>query len=95
MLLSRRPGYGRGLGQETQCVGQSARGHRRHSGLILWFVQMRKAPTNLLQRRDCERAYADARTASDTATVDQRRPVLGQSTDTLTCGAFRRAGRLR
>lgn len=63
--------------------------------LILWFVQMRKAPTNLLQRRDCERAYADARTASDTATVDQRRPVLGQSNDTLTCGAFRRASRLR
>jgi hypothetical protein len=62
--------------------------------LILWFVQMRKAPTNLLQRRDCERAYEAARTASDTASVDQRRPVLGQSTDTLTCGTFRRAGRL-
>jgi hypothetical protein len=62
--------------------------------LILWFVQMRKAPTNLLQRRDCERAYADARSAADTATVDQRRPVLGQSSDTVTCGAFRRAGRL-
>ena len=63
--------------------------------LILWFVQMRKAPTNLLQRRDCERAYADARSAVDTATVDRRRPVLGQSSDTVTCGAFRRAGRLR
>jgi hypothetical protein len=62
--------------------------------LILWFVQMRKAPTNLLQRRDCERAYAEARTAADTATVDQRRPILGQSTDTLTCGTLRRAGRL-
>ena len=62
--------------------------------LILWFVQMRKAPTNLLQRRDCERAYEGARTASDTAAVDQRGPVLGQSTDTLTCGTFRRSGRL-
>ena len=62
--------------------------------LILWFVQMRKAPTNLLQRRDCERAYAAARTAAETATVDQRRPILGQSTDTLTCGRFRRTGRL-
>ena len=62
--------------------------------LILWFVQMRKAPTNLLQRRDCERAYADARTAADTATVDERRPVLAQSSDTITCGTFRRAGRL-
>ena len=62
--------------------------------LILWFVQTRKAPTNLLQRRDCERAYGVARTASDTAAVDERRPVLGQSTDTLTCGTFRRSGRL-
>ena len=62
--------------------------------LILWFVQMRKAPTNLLQRRDCERAYEAARTASDTAAVDQRRPVLGQSSDTLTCGTFRRSDRL-
>ena len=64
------------------------------AALILWFVQMRKAPSNLLQRRDCERAYAEARTAADTAMVDQRRPILGQSTDTLTCGSFRRAGRL-
>jgi hypothetical protein len=63
--------------------------------LILWFVQMRKAPTHLLQRRDCERAYAEARSASDSAAVDQRRPVLGQSTDTLTCGSFRKAGQLR
>lgn len=62
--------------------------------LILWFVQMRNAPTNLLQRRDCGRAYADARSAAETATVDQRRPVVGQSSDTVTCGAFRRAGRL-
>ena len=62
--------------------------------LILWFVQMRKAPTNLLQRRDCERAYAKARSAADRGRIDQRRPILGQSTDTLTCGTFRRAGRL-
>jgi hypothetical protein len=62
--------------------------------LIVWFVQMRKAPTNLLQRRDCERAYAEARTASDSAMVDQRRPILGQSTDTLTCGTFRKSGQL-
>jgi len=62
--------------------------------LILWFVQMRKAPTRLLQRRDCERAYADAHTAAETAAVDQRRPILGQSADTLTCGSFRRAGQL-
>jgi hypothetical protein len=64
--------------------------------LIIWFVQMRKAPTNLLQRRDCERAYELARTASDSATVDQRHPVIGSTRgDTLTCGTLRRAGRLR
>lgn len=62
--------------------------------LILWFVQMRKAPTRLLQRRDCERAYAGAHTAADTAAVDQQRPLLGQTADTLTCGSFRRAGQL-
>jgi len=45
-------------------------------------------------RRDCERAYEDAHTAADTAAVDQRRPILGQSADTLTCGSFRRAGQL-
>jgi hypothetical protein len=58
--------------------------------LILWFIQMRKAPTNLLQRRDCERAYEDARTAAESALVDRRHPIIGQSTgDTLTCSAFR------
>jgi hypothetical protein len=62
--------------------------------LILWFVGMRKAPTRLLQRRDCERAYTDAHTPADTAAVDQRRPVLGQTADTLTCGSVRRAGQL-
>ena len=62
--------------------------------LILWFVQMRKAPTRLLQRRDCERAYAGAHTAADTAAVDQQQPILGQTADTLTCGSFRRAGQL-
>ena len=62
--------------------------------LILWFVQMRKAPTNLLQRRDCERAYAEAHTASDTAAVDRRPPILGQATDTVTCGSMRRSGQL-
>ena len=61
--------------------------------LILWFVQMRKAPGRLLERRDCERAYAEARTASDSLIVDERQPIPGRSrADTLTCGALRRAG---
>jgi len=61
--------------------------------LILWFVQMRKARPTCCS--DVMRArYEAARTASDTAAVDQRRPVLGQSSDTLTCGTFRRSGRL-
>ena len=64
--------------------------------LIFWFVQMRKAPTDLLQRRDCERGYEESHTASDSAVVDQRHPVIGQSRgDTLTCGTFRRGGQLR
>ena len=64
--------------------------------LILWFIQMRKAPGRLLERRDCERAYAEARTASDSLIVDQRQPIPGRTrTDTLTCGALRGADQLR
>jgi hypothetical protein len=39
---------------------------------ILWFVQMRRAPMQLLERRDCQRAYAAARTLADSAAVDAR-----------------------
>ena len=64
--------------------------------VILWFVQMRKAPGRLLERRDCERAYAAARTHADSAAVDSRHPITSRSTiDTLTCGALLRSGQLQ
>jgi hypothetical protein len=41
---------------------------------IAWFIQMRRAPTQLLEKRDCQRAYAAARTAAETLAVDARQP---------------------
>jgi hypothetical protein len=62
--------------------------------LILWFVQMRKAPMRLLERRDCERAYAAARTPAESIAVDARHPITDRtSADTLTCGALLRSAR--
>jgi hypothetical protein len=63
--------------------------------LILWFVQMRRAPGMLLQRRDCERAYASAQTRADSEAVDSRRPIVGAPRDTLTCGTLRASGQIR
>lgn len=64
--------------------------------LILWFVQMRRAPGRLFERRDCERAYASALTPADSLAVDARHPITNRSaTDTLTCGALRRSGQLK
>jgi hypothetical protein len=63
--------------------------------LILWFVQMRKAPGRLLERRDCERAYAAAQTRADSEAVDSRRPMTRAPNDTLTCGTLRLSGQLR
>jgi hypothetical protein len=61
--------------------------------IIFWFIQMRQAPLSLLKRRDCERAYADAHSAAESALVDRRHPLLGGSqVDTLTCGGLRRSG---
>jgi len=63
--------------------------------LILWFVQMRSAPARLLERRDCERAYASAFTLADSLAVDTRQPITNRSaTDTLTCGLLRKSGQL-
>jgi len=53
---------------------------------LLWFLQVRRAPVQLLERRDCENAYAAAR----------RQPLGATRTDSLafTCGTLRRSGRL-
>jgi hypothetical protein len=64
--------------------------------VILWFIQMRKAPMQLLERRDCQNAYANARTAAESAAVDVRQPLGADRPDSLaqTCGDLRKAGRL-
>lgn len=63
--------------------------------IIFWFIQIRQAPMSLLKQRDCDRAYADARTAAESALVDRRRPILARSqVDTLTCGSLRKSGQL-
>ncbi len=64
--------------------------------VFLWFLQMRRAPMQLIERRACEHFYQDARTAAETLAIDARPPVPSQRPDTLTltCGALRRAGRL-
>ena len=64
--------------------------------IAIWFIQMRRAPTNLLERRDCESAYKAALTAADSNVVDARQPLEATRTDrhAVTCGELRKAGRL-
>ena len=64
--------------------------------VILWFIQMRRAPMQVLKRRDCQNAYAAARTAADSASVDLRQPLGTDRPDSLaqTCGDLRKAGRI-
>ena len=61
--------------------------------VFYWFVQMRSAPRQVLERRACENAYLEARTAAETLAVDARHPLQPQRRDTagVTCGAMRRA----
>ncbi len=64
--------------------------------VLLWFVQARRAPLQLLERRDCQNAYAAAKTQADSALVDARQPLGGNRTDrgAVTCGELRKMGRL-
>lgn len=64
--------------------------------VLLWFVQMRRAPMQLLERRDCQNAYAAALTAADSALVDAQQPLNASRTDraATTCGELRKQGRL-
>lgn len=64
--------------------------------ILLWFIQMRRAPMQLLERRDCQSAYATAKTPADTAAVDARQPLGANRTDrgATTCGELRKMGRL-
>ncbi|PYO92676.1 MAG: hypothetical protein DMD62_12560 [Gemmatimonadetes bacterium] len=60
--------------------------------VLLWFVQMRRAPMQLLERRDCQNAYAAAKTQADSASVDARQPLGDNRTDrgAITCGELRK-----
>lgn len=64
--------------------------------VILWYLQARRAPRQLLERRDCENAYGAARTRDDTLAVDARQPLGAARPESLaiTCGSLRHAGRL-
>ncbi|MFN2572125.1 MAG: hypothetical protein ABR537_11045 [Gemmatimonadales bacterium] len=64
--------------------------------VILWFIQARRAPVQMLERRDCQHAYAVARTRADTVAVDGRQPLGATRTDSLapTCGSLRKTGKL-
>ena len=67
--------------------------------VLVWFLQMRRTPMRLMERRVCEHLYADARTAAETLAVDARPPMASQrpyaaDRAVLTCGALRKAGRL-
>ena len=64
--------------------------------VFFWFLQARKAPMQLMERRACERAYAEARTVAETLAVDSQYPFGTQPRDTMTvtCGTLRKAGRL-
>jgi hypothetical protein len=64
--------------------------------VLLWFVQMRRAPMQLLEQRDCQHAYADAHSAAESLAVDARQPLEANRSDrgAVTCGELRRGGRL-
>jgi hypothetical protein len=67
--------------------------------VFVWFLQMRRTPMRLMERRVCEHRYADARAAAETLEVDARPPMESQrpraaDSVALTCGALRKAGRL-
>jgi len=87
-------------------MGDPARKPRRWIGQVvnvliaivvfLWFLQMRRAPMQLMERRACEHFYEDARTAAETLAIDARPPIESQRPDTLAvnCGTLRKARRL-
>ncbi len=63
---------------------------------FFWFLQMGKAPIQVMARRDCENRYRRAHSRADTAAIDQQVSPLEQGRDTVgkTCGALRAAGAL-
>ena len=64
---------------------------------LFWFLQIRSSPARVVALRQCENRYAAARTRLDSLAVDTLQVLQDRSTEVLheTCGALRRAGRLR
>jgi len=58
---------------------------------FLWVIRVNQLPRKVVVVRDCENRYGQARSKLDTMTVDQQ--LTADRSDT--CGAMRRAGRLR
>jgi hypothetical protein len=63
---------------------------------FFWFLQMGRAPIQVMVRRDCDNRYGRAHSQADTAAIDQQVSPLEQGRDTVgkTCGALRAAGAL-
>jgi len=63
---------------------------------FFWFMQMGRAPIQVMVRRDCENRYRQAHSRADTGAIDQQVSPLEQGRDTVgkTCGALRAAGAL-
>jgi len=63
---------------------------------FFWFMQMGRAPIQVMVRRDCENRYRQAHSRADTAAIDQQVSPLEQGRVTVgkTCGALRAAGAL-
>ncbi len=64
--------------------------------ILWWFFRMHRTPMQLMERRACQRAYEDARTAAETLAIDASPPIPSGRQDslTITCGSLRKAGRL-
>ena len=50
---------------------------------FVWVMQMGKAPTQILARRDCENRYAQAHTRADTLAVDRFVSPLARGRDSV------------
>ena len=65
------------------------------AGLLIWFTVLRA--TDWRVRGECRARYAKARTAADTARVDEAVPAAtrNEMVSPVTCGVLRSAGRLQ
>ena len=64
--------------------------------VFYWVVEVRTGPMQVLERRACQNAYREARTAAETLAIDGQKTIGPQrpNAGAATCGALRKAGRL-